>query len=147
MFGDPTLGLESAEHLLGGVAVGTPEVLSFEMTAFRVTSENLDVRSGLPSPTVAEALLSTGIGRTRGIQFLLRKQVGKRFFGWITYTLSKSERANAAGDPYYAYDFDQTHVFGAVASYDLGAGVEVGGRFRYATGFLETAGRFVLRRW
>jgi TonB family protein len=138
VFGDPTLGLESAEHLLGGVAVGTPDVLSFEMTAFRVTSWHLDVRSALPSPTVAEALLSTGIGRTRGIQFLLRKQVGKRFFGWITYTLSKSERANAEGDPYYAYDFDQTHVLGAVASYDIGAGFEVGGRFRYATGFPRT---------
>jgi TonB family protein len=138
VFGDPTLGLESAEHLLGGVAVGTPDVLSFEMTAFRVTSQKLDVRSSLPSPTIAEALVSTGIGRTRGIQFLLRKQVGKRFFGWITYTLSKSERANAEGDPYYAYDFDQTHVLGAVASYDLGAGFEVGGRFRYATGFPRT---------
>ena len=65
---------------------------------------------------MAEALLATGIGRTRGIQLLLRKQVGKRFFGWITYTLSKSERANADGDPYYAYDFDQTHVLGAVAA-------------------------------
>ncbi len=138
VFGDPTLGLESAEHLLGGVTVGTPDVVSFEMTAFRVTSQDLDVRSALPSPTVAQALLSTGIGRTRGIQFLLRKQVGKRFFGWLTYTLSKSERANAEGDPYYAYDFDQTHIVGAVASYDLGAGFEVGGRFRYATGFPRT---------
>ncbi len=89
VFGDPMLGLESAEHLLRGVAVGMrPDVLSFEMTAFRVTSWKLDVRSPLPSPTVAEALLATGIGRTRGIQFLLRKQVGKRFFGWITYTMS-----------------------------------------------------------
>jgi TonB family protein len=138
VFGDPTLGLESAEHLLAGVTVGTPDVVSFEMTAFRVTSQDLDVRSALPSPTVAQALLSTGIGRTRGIQFLLRKQVGKRFFGWLTYTLSKSERANAEGDPYYAYDFDQTHVLGAVASYDLGGGFEVGGRFRYATGFPRT---------
>jgi TonB family protein len=138
VFGDPMLGLESAEPLLGGVAVGTPDVLSFEMTAFRVTSWNLDVRSPLPSPTVAEALLATGIGRTRGIQFLLRKQVGKRFFGWVTYTLSKSERANAEGDPFYPYDFDQTHVLGAVASYEIGAGFEVGGRFRYATGFPRT---------
>jgi TonB family protein len=138
VFGNPTLGLESAEHLLGGVVVGTPDVLSFEMTAFRVTSDNLAVRSPLPSPLVAEALVATGIGRTRGIQVLLRKQIGKRFFGWVTYTLSKSERANASGDPYAPYDFDQTHVLGAVASLDLGAGFEVGGRFRYATGFPRT---------
>ncbi|HEX4447995.1 MAG TPA: TonB-dependent receptor [Polyangiaceae bacterium] len=138
VFGDPSLGLESAEHLLGGVAVGTPDVVSFEVTAFRVTSRDLAVRNPLASPLVAEALVGTGVGRTRGIQFLLRKQAGKRFFGWITYTLSKSERADAPGEPYYAYDFDQTHVLGAVASYQLGAGFEVGGRFRYATGFPRT---------
>jgi TonB family protein len=135
VFGNPTLGLESAEHLLGGVSVGTPDVLAVEVTAFRVTSDSLAVRSPLPSPLNAQAVLGTGIGRTRGIQVLVRKEIAHRFFGWVTYTLSKSERADAEGEPFHPYDFDQTHVLGAVASYDLGGGFEVGGRFRYATGF------------
>ncbi len=138
VFGNPTLGLESAEHLLGGVTVGTPETLSFEMTAFRSTSQNLAMRSPLPSPLLAQALLATGIGRSRGIQFLVRKQLAKRLFGWISYTLSKSERAIAPGAPYYPYDFDQTHVLAALASFDLGAGFEIGARFRYATGYPRT---------
>jgi TonB family protein len=138
VFGNPTLGLESAEHLLGGIQVGTPETLSFEMTAFRSTSQNLAVRSPLSSPLLAQALLATGIGRSRGLQFLLRKQLAKRLFGWITYTLSKSERAIAPGAPYYPYDFDQTHVLAALASFDLGSGFEVGARFRYATGYPRT---------
>ena len=138
VFGNPNLPPESAQHLLGGVAVGTPDVLYFEATAFRVTSDDLAVRSPLPSPLVAQALLATGIGRSRGIQLMLRKQVGKRFFAWLTYTLSKSERATSQGAPYAPYDFDQTHVIGAVASYNLGAGFEVGGRFRYATGYPRT---------
>ena len=75
-----------------------------------MTSEDIAVRSPVPSPLIAQALLASGIGRSRGIQFLLRKQIGKRFFGWITYTLSKSERATSEGAPYYPYDFDQTHV-------------------------------------
>ena len=45
-------------------------------------------------PLLAQALSPTGIGRTRGIQVLVRKQLAKRFFGWLTYTLSKSERAS-----------------------------------------------------
>jgi TonB family protein len=138
VFGNPTLGLESGEHLLGGVAAGTPETLSFELTAFRSTSQDLAMRSPLPSPLLAQALLATGIGRSRGIQVLLRKQFAARFFGWISYTLSKSERAVAPGAPYYPYDFDQTHVLSAVASFDLGAGFEIGGRFRYATGYPRT---------
>jgi TonB family protein len=138
VFGNPTLGLESAEHLLGGVAAGTPETVSFELTAFRSTSQDLAMRSPLPSPLLAQALLATGIGRSRGVQVLLRKQLATRFFGWISYTLSKSERAVSPGAPYYPYDFDQTHVLSAVASFDLGAGFEIGGRFRYATGYPRT---------
>jgi TonB family protein len=138
VFGNPTLGLESGEHLLGGVAVGSPDVISLEVTAFHVSSSDLAVRSPLPSPLLAEALVGTGIGRTRGLQVLVRKQLAKRLFGWVTYTLSKAERAKAPGLPYYPYDFDQTNVVTAVASYDLGAGFEVGSRFRYATGYPRT---------
>jgi TonB family protein len=138
VFGNPTLGPESAEHLLGGVAFGTPDVLSFEATAFHSTSQGLAVRSPLPTPLSAQALVGTGIGRSRGVQFLVRRQLAKRFFGWITYTLSASERATAAGAPYYPYGFDQTHVLSAVASLDLGHGFEVGARFRYATGYPRT---------
>jgi hypothetical protein len=138
VFGNPTLGLESGEHVLGGVAVGSADVLSFEMTAFHVSSRGLAVRSPLPSPLLAQALVGTGIGRTRGLQFLVRKQLARRLFGWVTYTLSKAERATAQGQPFYPYDFDQTNVVTAVASYDLGGGFEVGGRFRYATGYPRT---------
>lgn len=138
VFGNPTLGLESAQHLLGGVEAGSPEVVSFEATAFRVVSSDLAVRSPLPSPLLAQALVGTGVGRSRGVQFLVRKEIAKRFFGWITYTLSKSERATSSGAPWYLYDFDQTHVLAVVASLNLGAGFEVGSRFRYATGFPRT---------
>jgi hypothetical protein len=72
------------------------------------------------------------------VQVLLRKQLAKRLFGWVSYTLSRSERANAPGAPYYLYDFDQTHVLSAVASYELGAGFVVGSRVRYATGYPRT---------
>src|SRR5262249_14824725 len=42
------------------------------------------------------------------------------------------------GTPFRPFDFDQTHVFTTLASYDLGAGFEVGGRFRYSTGYPRT---------
>jgi TonB family protein len=138
VFGNPTLGIESAQHLLWGVEVGSPDILSFEATAFETTSKNLAVQSPLASPLVAQSLVDTGIGRTRGIQVLLRKQISNRLFGWLSYTLSRSERANAPGAPYYLYDYDQTHVLSAVASYDLSHGFVVGSRFRYATGYPRT---------
>lgn len=138
VFGNPTLGLESAQHFLWGAAVGSPDVVSVEATVFETRSKNLAVPSPLPSPLVAQSLVDTGIGRTRGVQVLVRKQLAKRLFGWVTYTLSRSERANADGQPYYPYDYDQTHVLSALASYDLGDGFVVGSRFRYATGYPRT---------
>jgi TonB family protein len=138
VFGNPTLDIESAQHLLWGVEAGSPDIVSFEATAFETTSRNLAVRSPSPSPLVAQSLVDTGIGRTRGLQVLVRKQLSKRLFGWLSYTLSRSERANAQGAPYYLYDYDQTHVLSVVASYDLGAGFVVGSRFRYASGYPRT---------
>jgi TonB family protein len=138
VFGNPALGLAGAQHLLGGVAVGSPDSVTVEATAFRVASDDIAVRSPLPSPLLAQALVGSGVGRARGAQVLVRAALAQHLFGWVTYTYSKSERAIAGGSPYYPYDFDQTHVLGAVASYDLGRGFEVGARARYATGYPRT---------
>ncbi len=100
-----------------------------------------------------------GLGRAYGLECLLRRHFGERLFGWISYTLTRSERTSAptevidqirASRIRYAlawipkayreevrwdlFDYDQTHVLTAVVSYDLGHDWEVGGRFMYATG-------------
>ena len=50
-----------------------------------------------PLTLVAQSLVDTGVGRTRGHPVLVRKQIAKKFFGWVTYTLSKSERRTTRG--------------------------------------------------
>ncbi len=69
---------------------------------------------------------------------LLRRELQKGFFGWASYSLIKSERRDHPDSPWRPFDFDQTHVATVVASYELGAGFEVGARFRYASGFPRT---------
>jgi outer membrane receptor protein involved in Fe transport len=78
--------------------------------------------------------VNSGRGRSYGGEFLLRYKPGGRFFGWIAYTLSRSERRDHSGDDYYTYDYDQTHILTALASYQLGRGWQIGARFRYVTG-------------
>ena len=75
---------------------------------------------------MAQALEQTGIGRSYGTQFLLRQQQVGRFFGWVSYSILRSERKDAPGLDWRLFDYDQTHVFTALGSYDLGAGFEVG---------------------
>jgi hypothetical protein len=114
------------------------ETLSLEVTAFLSESQDLVVRSQAETPYLAHALDQSGIGRSYGAQFLLRQQTIGRFFGWISYTMMRSERRDAPNLDWRLFDYDQTHVFTALGSYDLGAGFEVGARFRYATGYPRT---------
>lgn len=52
--------------------------------------------------------------------------------------LELSQRIDGGVGRYRLFDFDQTHVLTVLASYDLGAGFEVGARFRDAAGYPRT---------
>ena len=83
-------------------------------------------RNDAPTPPVADALTQDGIGRAYGGQLLLRQELLHGFFGWITYSLIRSERRDHPEHDWRLFDFDQTHVLGVVASYQLGHGWDVG---------------------
>lgn len=87
--------------------------------------------------------VNDGEGRAHGVEVLLRAQPTPRLQTLVAYTLSRSQRRDApeSGDldtGWRIYEGDQTHHLSAVASYDLGAGWKIGGRFRYVTGNPET---------
>ena len=85
--------------------------------------------------------VNDGIGRVRGLEVLVRHAPIDRLFGWVSYTLSRSERCddvnadacardfNFADDnsDWYLFDFDQTHIFTTVAGYTLPYEIEVSG--------------------
>jgi TonB dependent receptor/TonB-dependent Receptor Plug Domain len=138
VFGSPTLGLSSAQHYLTGASFQLTPSLSVETTAFLSEQQNLVARSEADSPHIATSLEQTGIGRAYGTQFLLRQQQVGRFFGWVSYSILRSERKDAPNLDWRLFDYDQSHVFTALGSYDLGLGFEVGLRFRFATGYPRT---------
>lgn len=138
VFGNPLLFPASATHVLGGVSVKITQLLTAETTVFYSKSDDLSIRNPAPTPAGAEALVNQGEGRSYGAQVLVRHELTKGFFGWVAYTLLRSERKDRPGEGYRLFDFDQTHVLTALASYDLGKGFEVGARFRYATGYPRT---------
>lgn len=139
VFGNPTLTVAEATHFLAGAAYKVLDSLSVEATVFHTRSEGLAARNPETAPRVAEALLPDGRGRSVGAQFLLRRDKGDGpFFGWVAYTLLRSERQDSPDQAWRLFDYDQTHVLTALASYELGAGFEVGGRVRAASGFPRT---------
>jgi hypothetical protein len=73
-------------------------------------------------------------GSVIGVEMLLRYEPDEEFFGWLSYTLSRSRRTWGPGEPEVFFGFDQTHVLSAIGSYNPGAGWEFGGRFQYVSG-------------
>ena len=80
-------------------------------------------------------LTNEGKGESFGLELLLKRS-GRRWFGWISYTLSRSERHEQRWG-WRPYVLDQPHVFNALASTRLGRW-RVGARILYATGTPRT---------
>lgn len=138
VFGNPNLASSSAVHASGGGSYKLRGTLTVETTLFYKQLYDLVARNASPSPPVGQALEQTGKGRSYGGQLLLRQELAKGFFGWITYTLSRSERKDRPDSNWRLFDYDQTHVFAALASYEIGHGIQAGVRFRYTTGAPRT---------
>ena len=84
---------------------------------------------------VAATLLRLTDGQAYGLEAMLRRQKG-RVTGWISYTLSRSERRFPCGTR--PADYDQTHVLNLVAQAHLPRGFMIGARLYVATGRPET---------
>ena len=82
-------------------------------------------------------LLNFVLGQLGG-QLLLRQDLLKGVFGWITYSIIRSERKNHPDSGWRLFDYDQTHVLGVLVSWAIGKGVTAGARFRLATGYPRT---------
>lgn len=82
-----------------------------------------------------ERVILSGVGRSYGAEFLLRKQKG-RFTGWLSYTLSKTERkVNAInGGSWYPVRYDRRHNVALVTNYQVSPRLSLGTTWTYVTG-------------
>jgi TonB family protein len=71
-------------------------------------------------------------GRAYGLEFLLRRQSKTGVFGWVSYTLSRSERYRDGG--WAPYDFDRAHLVNVVAGLPLRRNWDIGMRWQYQSG-------------
>lgn len=76
-----------------------------------------------------------GIGRIYGMELSGRVQpAGRRWFGFLSYTLSRSERRDRPGADWRLFDFDQTHIFTISGVYKLPRNWELGATLRLVSG-------------
>lgn len=123
---------------------------AYEFTAeayYKEMDNVLDYRNGadLFLNETIESQLLFGKGRAYGIEFMLKKKAG-RFSGWISYTLSKSERKinGINRNEWYNATQDRTHDLSVVGVYQLNKKWTLSGNFVYYTGSAVTfpAGKY-----
>ena len=113
---------------------------AYELSAeiyYRYMQNQIDYRNGaqLIANTNVESQLIYGHGRAYGLELYARKKAG-RFTGWISYTLSRTERQFAGVNNYswYPATQDRTHDLSVVGIYKLNKKWTLSSDFVYYTG-------------
>lgn len=120
----------------------------FTAEAYYKQMENvLDYRNGadLFLNATVEAQLLFGKGRAYGVEFMLKKKTGK-LTGWVSYTLSKSERkiTGINNNKWYNATQDRPHDISIVGIYQISKKWTLSGNFVFYTGNAVTfpAGKY-----
>ncbi len=95
---------------------------------------------------IATQLLE-GVGRAYGVEFYLKKQTGK-LTGWISYTLSRTEKKidGINNSDWYAARQDKTHDIAIVLAYQISPKVNIAANWVYSTGNAVTfpSGKYIV---
>jgi TonB family protein len=94
------------------------------------------VPPGSRAQEILDRLATPTTGRAFGLEVLLRRESKTGLFGWISYSLSRSERYRDGS--WVPYDFDRTHLANLVAGFRLPRNWDLGLRFQYQSGIPAT---------
>jgi hypothetical protein len=104
---------------------------------YKSMQNQLDYKDGTNINTIAdvESALLYGVGRAYGLELIAKKKLGS-FSGWVSYTLSKTERKiDGINDgQWYNAKQDRTHDISIVTILELNQKWTVSGVFVYYTG-------------
>jgi TonB family protein len=138
-FGTPGVSGNRATHYSIGFEQDFTRYLGLSLEGFYKDLQNLVIpKAAASTSATGVSYVNEGSGRVFGAELLFKYKQDEHFFGWIAYTLSRSERRDGPGQPLHGYQFDQTHIFTILGSYKLGRGWEAGLRWRYVSGNLYT---------
>jgi hypothetical protein len=144
-FGNDQLRLERAAHFSLAVEQAVWRGLMVEVTGiykylwdFAGTSTYQRRFGDGPQPQLSdirpEKTANLLTGRIYGATLLLRQHLSKYLFGWLSYSLLRSERRDCDTCDYRLFDYDQTHILILAVHVYLPYKFEAGVRFRYITG-------------
>lgn len=126
-------GLQTSFQTSAGVEVDVADATTASVTFFH--NAFFDMTDALGSSREGDGppeLESRSNGRSYGAEIFLRRKLTKKLGGFVSYTLSRSERS--VGNEEFPSSFDRTHVLNAALGYDLGRGWRPGARGVFYSG-------------
>ncbi len=107
-------------------------------TYYRDMQNQIDYKNGaqLIANQNVESQLIFGKGRSYGLELFLKKKYGGKFNGWVSYTLSRTERqfAGVNNFSWYPANQDRTHNISVVGIYKVNKKWTLSADFVYYTG-------------
>jgi len=136
--GNPDLGLSWAVQLGAGVEHRFSDVWSVSAEVFYNRRGALIV--GVDPVVRADGSIynprfeNNGVGRAYGLELLIRREITAKLYGWLAYTLSRSQVLPNRDDQWRSFAFDQPHILTIVAGYRPAPRWELSTRFRFVSG-------------
>ncbi len=126
-------GLQTAYQMSEGVEAKLPLGFSASATGYLNNLTGLaQLTNNCPNDAPASCASTTVNGRSYGLELLVRRSLTERLTGWLSYTLSRSERDAFDGTTgawsRRLSEFDRPHVVNVIGAYDLGANWRAGAR-------------------
>jgi hypothetical protein len=111
-------------------------------TYFKSMKELIEYSEGssfLETGTWESKIEKGGIGRAYGLEFMLKKSAGNTT-GWISYTLSKTERKfnNINAGNWFPYKYDRRHDVNIMINHRFNDKIDAGLTWTYTSGCLFT---------
>ncbi len=139
IYGNPDLPPTLARHITLGHEWQLNETMDLKVEAYHNQQDEIPAFAD----TANLNFLPDVEARMYGLEFMLRRDSRDGFFGWISYSLGRSDRRYARDpgngeewDPHrwVPYELDQTHHLQALGSWPLGGGWRFGGRVQFVSG-------------
>jgi outer membrane receptor protein involved in Fe transport len=147
-------GLQKSAQASLGVEVDLPEDVQAKITLFHSAFFALTDALGTAPPSssdFSQSFTRRTLGSGTGLEITVRRRLTRKLGGFLSYTLSRSNRAIVGSTPtgiapqtvdVFAVrlpsTFDRTHVLNLALGYDVGRGYKAGARVVFYTGTPRT---------
>jgi TonB family protein len=137
-FGDPFMPATKAAQYVTGYEWQITDLIDLDAQCYYNNQWNIpewstddDISDNGENQNV---MTHDGLGRMYGVELMVRHQQGNRFFGWLAYSLSRSERCTIHKKKWKVYSEDETHYLQLVGSWKFPKNWEAGFHIKFASG-------------